>query len=98
MFLVTNPRAKTTRMRRRILSLPTGFRIPKTPSKIKGKILGIIRHQMEKLRLLLDKRFVIFVFLGSLLLSFLLYGNTISGGFVYDDDFYSGREALRDPG
>ncbi len=53
---------------------------------------------MEKLRLLLDKRFVIFVFLGSLLLSFLLYGNTISGGFVYDDDFYSGREELRDPG
>lgn len=36
------------------------------------------------------------VFLGALALSFLLYGNSIKGGFVYDDKFFAERSELKD--
>ncbi len=40
---------------------------------------------------------LLLVFLSSLILSFVLYGNTIKGDFVYDDSFFSGRQELHDP-
>lgn len=35
--------------------------------------------------------------LGAIALSFLLYGNSLSGGFVYDDELFSHRTDLRQP-
>ena len=41
------------------------------------------------------KKNLFFIFLVSLGISFILYGNTINGAFVYDDNFFSARSELR---
>src|SRR3989344_1119386 len=43
-------------------------------------------------------RHLLAVFIISILTSFFLYGNTLSGEFVWDDHFFAGRRELRDPG
>lgn len=43
----------------------------------------------------MSSKFIAFVLLASLILSFLLYGNTTSGGFVYDDSLFLSRNDLR---
>jgi len=44
----------------------------------------------------MDKKTLILFLLSAIALSFLLYGNTIKGDFVYDDHFFSKRQELRD--
>ena len=44
-----------------------------------------------------NRRFLFLVFLGALALSFLLYGNSLKGDFVYDDHFFADRQELRSP-
>lgn len=46
----------------------------------------------------MKKRLSVFIFLGAVTVSFLLYGNTLTGEFVWDDHFFAGRPQLRDPG
>ena len=43
-------------------------------------------------------RYYVLVLISSLVLSFLLYGNTLTGEFVWDDHFFAGRPQLRNPG
>lgn len=43
----------------------------------------------------LSRKHILVVILTSIAISFLLYGNTIRGGFVYDDDFITSRPELR---
>lgn len=43
----------------------------------------------------MTKRTLFLIFLVSLAISFLLYGNTIKGAFVYDDSFFAARSDLR---
>ncbi len=43
----------------------------------------------------MSKKLAGWYLIGSIGLSFLLYGNTIGGDFVYDDQFYSKRQDLR---
>ncbi|KKS25804.1 MAG: hypothetical protein A2606_02745 [Candidatus Yanofskybacteria bacterium RIFOXYD1_FULL_42_10] len=45
----------------------------------------------------MNKYFLLFVFLGALALSFLLYGNSLKGDFVYDDHFFADRAELSSP-
>lgn len=45
-----------------------------------------------------NKNFFVFVFIGAIALSFLLYGNSIGGDFVYDDHFFADRPELSSPG
>lgn len=46
----------------------------------------------------MSKKFILLFLGGAIILSFLLYANTLSGEFVYDDDLFTGRQELRDPG
>jgi len=46
----------------------------------------------------MSRKHLFLVFLGSLAISFLLYGNGIKGNFVYDDQFFAGRSELRSAG
>ena len=46
---------------------------------------------------MLGRNFLFFIFLGALALSFLLYGNSLKGDFVYDDHFFADRAELRSP-
>lgn len=46
----------------------------------------------------MSSKFIAFVLLASLILSFLLYGNTTSGGFVYDDSLFTSRNDLKETG
>ena len=48
--------------------------------------------------MLKDKKFLVLVFFGAMALSFLLYGNSLGGEFVYDDHFFSDRQELRNIG
>lgn len=41
-------------------------------------------------------RYYIAVFVSFIILSFILYGNTIQGNFVHDDNFFAGRSELRE--
>lgn len=45
----------------------------------------------------MPKKFIFFVFLGFLGLSFVLYGNTFPGEFVWDDVFFTQRIEFKDP-
>lgn len=42
-----------------------------------------------------DKKLLLLLFAGAIALSFLLYGNSLNGEFVYDDHFVSDRPELR---
>ena len=42
-----------------------------------------------------NRKFWLFL-IGAVALSFLLYGNSLKGGFVYDDNFFADRPELRD--
>ena len=44
-----------------------------------------------------SRRHLVFVFFGAVVLSFVLYGNSIPGEFVYDDHLWADRTELREP-
>ena len=44
-----------------------------------------------------NRKHLAVILLGAIALSFLLYGNTIGGNFVYDDKFFSERKDLNQP-
>ncbi len=45
----------------------------------------------------MSRRHLVFVFFGAVVLSFVLYGNSIPGEFVYDDHLWADRTELREP-
>ncbi len=45
----------------------------------------------------MNRKFIFLALIISLLTSFILYGNSLKGSFVFDDDFYYLRPELRDP-